>query len=117
MKTARVFYEGKREYAKQKIQSIEQRADTAATSLIVFTNIAYKASLGISIFMMIATVLMAIYALITFITNHAIVGFTTTMLVMTGSFFTVFLIFAIVLKYLSVIVQMIFKKQEYIMAC
>lgn len=113
LKTACIFYDGNKASAKQKGNSFEQRVDTATTSLILFTNIAYKVSLGISLFMMLATVLMAIYAVITFITDRAIAGFTTTMLVMTGSFFAVFLFFAIILKYLSVLVQMVFSKQEY----
>lgn len=108
-----IHYDGSRELALLKKRYKQQRVDTAATSLILFTNVAYKISLGISFFMMLATVIMAIYAVVTFITNHAVVGFTTTMLVITGSFLAVFVIFAIILKYLSVIIQMIFNKQDY----
>ena len=108
-----IEYEGKKELLKYRESNREHRADTATTSLILFTNIAYKVSFGISLFMMFATVFMAIYAIATFVTRRAIEGFTTTMLVMTGSFFAVFVLFAIVIKYLSVLVQMIFKKQEY----
>lgn len=113
LKATCIEYAGKKELLKYKESNREHRADTAATSLILFTNIAYKVSFGISLFMMFATVFMAIYAIATFVTRRAIEGFTTTMLVMTGSFFAVFVLFAIVIKYLSVLVQMIFKKQEY----
>lgn len=113
LKATCIEYVGKKELLKYRESNREHRADTAATSLILFTNIAYNLSLGISIFMMLATVLMAIYVITTFVTNRAIEGFTTTMLVMTGSFFAVFVLFAIVIKYLSVLVQIIFNKQEY----
>ena len=113
LKTACIYYDGSKNSSKRKNGNKDQRADTAITSLILFTNVAYKISIGISVFMMLATVFMAVYAIVTFISGRAIVGFTTTMLVMTGSFFAVFLLFAIVLKYLSVLVQMIFYKQEY----
>lgn len=113
LKSCCIEYDGKKELLKYKESNKNHRTDTAATSLILFTNIAYKVSLGISLFMMFATVFMAVYAVATFITRRAIVGFTTTMLVMTGSFFAVFVLFAIVIKYLSIIVQMLFKKQDY----
>ena len=108
-----VKYEGKKELLRYKTSKQKQKADVAATALILFTDISYKVSLGISIFMMLATVFMAIYAIVVFATFGAIEGFTTTMLVMTGSFFAVFLLFAIVIKYLSVICQMVFNKQSY----
>ena len=41
-------------------------------------------------------------------------GFTTTMLVLTGSFFGVFAILTIIIKYLSLLVNLIFKKQRYL---
>lgn len=108
-----IKYEGKRELLKCRSSNREQRSDLAATSLILFTNISYKVALGISFFMMFMTVFMAIYAIVVFTTYGAVEGFTTTMLVISGSFFAVFLLFAIVIKYLSVISQMIFSKQNY----
>lgn len=108
-----VKYNGKKELLKFKKSSHQQRTDVAATSLILFTNISYKVALGISFFMMFMTVFMAIYSLVVFSTYGTVEGFTTTMLVISGSFFAVFLLFAIVIKYLSVISQMIFSKQSY----
>ena len=108
-----VKYDGKKELLRYKSSNRQQRSDVAATSLILFTDISYKAALGISFFMMFMTVFMAVYAIIVFVAYGAIEGFTTTMLVITGSFFAVFLLFAIVIKYLSVISQMVFSKQGY----
>lgn len=108
-----IKYDGHKDLLKYRSSNREQRTDLAATSLILFTNISYKVALGISFFMMFMTVFMAIYAIVVFTTYGAVEGFTTTMLVITGSFFAVFILFAIVIKYLSVISQMIFSKQNY----
>ena len=113
LKSTCIEYKGEKKLLKYRESNREHRADTAAVSLILFTNIAYKVSLGISIFMMLATVFMAIYTVATFITQNAIEGFTTTMLVITGSFFAVFVLLAVIIKYLSVLVQIVFEKQEY----
>lgn len=113
LKFINIKYEGNKELLKYKQSNQKQRIDLAATSLIMFTDISYKVSLGISIFMMFMTVFMAIYALVIFSTLGAIEGFTTTMLVITGSFFAVFLLLAIIIKYLSVITQMVCNKQDY----
>lgn len=113
LKACCLEYTGKKELTRYKETDRSHRMDTATTSLILFTDIAYKLSLGISLFMMLATIFMGVYAVITFASRQAVEGFTTTMLVMTGSFFAVFLLFAIVIKYLSMIVQLIFNKQDY----
>lgn len=106
-------YTGKRELIRQKETDRTHRADTATTSLILFTDIAYKLSLGISLFMMLATIFVGIYAVITFVSQQAVEGFTTIILVMTGSFCASFMLFAVVIKYLAIIVQLIFNKQDY----
>lgn len=113
LKTCRISYDGDRALLRSRDSNAGHRADTAAASLILFTDVAYKASIGIALFMMLATVFMAVYALVVFISRRAIEGFTTTMLVMTGSFFGVFALMAVIIKYLSVIVEMVFEKQEY----
>ena len=113
LKRCCVPYEGDPALLDSRRMDRGHRADTAATSLILFTDVAYKISIGISIFMMCATVFMAVYALTVFVARRAIEGFITTMLVMTGSFFGVFALLAVIIKYLSVIVEMVFEKQDY----
>ena len=111
LKSICIYYDGQKH---GKIKSDNNyRSETALTSLILFTNVAYRVSVIISIIMMVATILMGIYALATFALGNVVEGFTTTMLVITGSFFAVFVLFAIVIKYLSVIVQLIFNKEDY----
>lgn len=89
------------------------RRDTAFNSLILFTDVAYKFSVFMTAAMMLATLGVAVYTLVVFATGQPVEGFTTTMLVLTGSFFGVFLILAIIIKYLSVLVDLVFKRQKY----
>lgn len=90
------------------------RQETALSTLIIFTDAAYKLSLSFSIIMMFSTIAVAIYTLVYFFLEQSIEGFTTTMLFLTGSFFGVFAILTIVIKYLSTLVDLIFLKQKYL---
>ncbi|KAF5053343.1 Undecaprenyl-phosphate 4-deoxy-4-formamido-L-arabinose transferase [anaerobic digester metagenome] len=94
--------------------SNSQRMETAVNSLVLFTNIAYRISFGISVFMILATLGMVIYTFATYFYGRPVEGFTTTMLVMTGCFFGVFTILTFVLKYLSILVDLVFKRRVHI---
>lgn len=101
----------KRSFTKDQCKN---REETAINTLILFTNIAYKLSTTMAIIMMMATFVGIIYTLIVFLLQKPVAGYTTIMLILTGSFFGVFAILAIVIKYLSIIVDLIFKKQKYL---
>lgn len=95
----------------------EQRLDrkeTAVNTLILFTNVAYKLAITMTLVMMLSTFGIGIYTIFTFALGKPVPGFTTIMLVMTGSFFGVFAIMAIMIKYLTLLVDLIFRKQKYI---
>ena len=55
-----------------------------------------------------------VYTLVVFCTGHPVAGWTTTMFVLTVGFAGVFAVLAIVVKYLSLLVDLIFKKQKYL---
>jgi dolichol-phosphate mannosyltransferase len=88
--------------------------DVALTAFILFSNIAYKIAMTITIFMMLCTLIGVIYVIAIYKFQSPVPGYTTTMLVLTGSFFAVFFLLAIVLKYLTILVSLIFKKKQYI---
>lgn len=92
----------------------DTRLETALDSLMLFTNIGYRASMILTIIMILATIGIGIYTILVFALGHPIPGFTTTMLVLTGSFFGVFAILTIIIKYLSLLVNLVFKKQRYL---
>lgn len=95
-------------------QKKKERQDTALNALILFTDVAYRLCIFFTILLMIATLGSGVYTVVVFLSQQPVAGFTTIMLVMTGSFFGVFAILSMILKYLSVVIDLIFKKQAYI---
>lgn len=95
-------------------QQKKNQLETALNSLILFTDVAYKVSIGFTILMMLATIFIGIYVITVFLLGLPVPGFTPIMLTLTGSFFGVFAILAIIIKYLSILVDLVFKRQKYI---
>ena len=90
------------------------KKDLALNSMILFTDIGYKISVTLS-FMMAAVLLMAgVYTVVIFLSANPVAGWTTTMLVMSFGFFGLFLLLAFVLKYLSLILNLVFTKKQYV---
>ena len=90
------------------------KKDLALNSLILFTDIGYKISLGFSILMSFVLLLVGVYTVAIYISASPVTGWTTTMLVLSGGFFGVFLIFAFVMKYLSLILNLVFTNKQYV---
>lgn len=84
------------------------------SNLILFTDLGYRISRNIAIQMALVVLLIFIYAMVIFFFGHPVEGWTTTMLLMSTSFFGIFAIMAVILKYLSVIVGLVFRKQNYV---
>jgi dolichol-phosphate mannosyltransferase len=63
--------------------------------------------------MMAATLAGGIYVMLIFLLGKPVAGYTTMMLLITASFFGVFAILAVILKYLSILVNLVFSKQKY----
>lgn len=89
------------------------RFSTALDSMVLFTNLAFNISFVLALVMMAATLAGGVYVLFIFLLQKPIEGYTTTMLLITASFFGVFAILAVILKYLSLIVHLVFSKQKY----
>jgi len=101
---------------KEKIINVDDgdiRKNVAIESLMLFTDIAYKSAIFMTFLMMIGIVLVGIYTIFVFSSQQPVAGWTTTMLFLSVGFFGVFAILAVVIKYLSIIVDLIFKKQKY----
>lgn len=86
----------------------------AANSLILFTDIAYKTSVTLSCAMSAVLLLSGIYTIAVYFSKEPIAGWTTTMLVMSFGFFGLFVLMAFVLKYLSVILNLVFTHKQYV---
>ena len=89
------------------------RSELAMNSLILFTDIGYRFSISMTILMMIISLLMAVYSLVTYLLSHPVAGWTTTILFLAIAFFGLFGVLTTVVKYLQLIIMMIFKRKQY----
>ncbi|MDL2325301.1 glycosyltransferase, partial [Ruminococcaceae bacterium OttesenSCG-928-A16] len=93
----------------------ELRFSRAVDSLALYTGVGYRIALAVSGVMLLLMVASLVYIVVFYLAGgQPIQGWTTTMLLLTGGFFGVFLLLAFVLKYLSLLVDLIFKKQRYL---
>lgn len=90
------------------------RFSLAADSLTLYTDAGFKFSAGITLIMMALALAELVYTLVIFATGHPVEGWTTMMFVLTLGFAGVFAVLAIIVKYLSLLVDLIFKKQKYL---
>lgn len=89
------------------------RHSLAIEALILFTNVGYSASVGMTALMMLTAIFMAAYSFIIYVTRTPIEGWTTTVLFMSFAFFGLFGILTIIIKYLQIIVGLVFRRQKY----
>ncbi len=91
------------------------RLSLAVNSLALYSNFAYKFSFGVAVAMLLGMFSVLVYIFIVFFGQITPVeGWTTTMLAITSGFFGVFVILTIILKYLSLLVDIIVKQQKYL---
>lgn len=88
--------------------------ELAIDSLVLYTDFGYKFSFGLTLFMFILAVLELIYTLAVWTTGSPILGWTTTMLVLTVGLAGLFAILALVMKYLTLLLKLNFRKQNYV---
>jgi dolichol-phosphate mannosyltransferase len=63
---------------------------------------------------MLATLISIAYVVTVYLLGNPVHGYTTMMMLISGSFFAMFTIMAIIIKYLSLILRLIFNKQKYL---
>lgn len=115
LKIYNIVYDNKNYNFKMNKKIKNNRREIASNSLILFTDLGYKISIGMTLLMMLIAIATSVYVIITFLGNkRPIEGWTTIMLFLSGGFFGVFAIMAVIIKYLSLIVNLVFKKQQYI---
>lgn len=110
LKMETIMFEGRAGKTKEYM-----RGTYALDSLALYTDVGYKASLGISGVMLLLMLASLVYTLVVYLGGkNPVPGWTTTMLLLTGGFFGIFLILSIVLKYLTLLTELVFKKQKYL---
>lgn len=92
----------------------EARLEKAADSLALYTDAGYKISFGISCLMVVLTLIALVYTVAVWIVGEPVTGWTTTMLVLSGGLAGIFIMLTIAIKYLSLLVELVFRKQTYL---
>lgn len=101
-------------HSKKDKEFTHERRNLAIDSLILFTDVGYKFSLAMSLFMIFAVVFIGIYTVIIYISGNPVEGWTPIMIFLAIGFFGIFVVLTVCLKYLSLVLNLIFKKQRYI---
>lgn len=91
----------------------DYRVDVAVEAMVLFTKTGYRISLGLAGFMMAVALFMVVYSIVCFASGITVAGWTTTILFLAFALFGLFGILAIVIKYLQIIVNLVFKKKSY----
>lgn len=98
---------------KQDRQEKKYRSGLAVDSLLLFTEVGYRFSMTMTAVMMVISAFMVIYSIIVFATSNPVVGWTTTILFLSVAFLGLFGILTIIIKYLQLLVSLIFKRKHY----
>jgi len=93
-----------------------EKSQLAINALIIFTDLSSKISIIMAFLMLIFSIGVGIYTAITFFTYRNVVeGWTTTMLFLSFAFTGLFSLIALLIKYLSMLLNFHFKKQSYVL--
>lgn len=115
LKLYNIVYNNKRHDFKINKIIKNNRREVASNSLILFTDLWYKISIGMTVLMMVVTIVTSIYVITTFLGDkRPVEGWTTIMLFLSSVSFGLFATTAVIIKYLSLIVNLVFKKYQYI---
>ena len=89
------------------------RKKLAIDSLILFTSMGYSFAKMMTIFMMLVSAFMIVYSIVVYATSSPTAGWTTTILFLSFVFFGLFGILTIIIKYLQLLVELVFKRKQY----
>ena len=81
--------------------------------LILFTNIGYSFAKAMTALMMFISIAMIGYSIVIYATSSPVAGWTTTILFLSVAFFGLFGILTIIIKYLQLLIDLVFKRKHY----
>lgn len=103
------------EGSNQNLDKKEKRYRTglAVDSLILFTKMGYSFSKAMTALMMVMSLFMVAYSIVIYATSNPVAGWTTTILFLSVAFFGLFGILTVIIKYLQLLVDLVFKRKHY----
>lgn len=114
LKTANIRYQPNGTQA-----GVEDRAERkyrtrlAVNSMILFTELGYQFSVTMTVLMMLVAVAVAAYSAVVYLFSTPVAGWTTTIFFMAFAFFGLFGILTIIIKYLQILVDLVFRRKKY----
>ena len=114
LKTANIRYRATGVHGTKKDESERRyRTDLAINSMILFTGLGYQFSVTMTILMMLVAVAVAVYSAVVYLFSTPVAGWTTTIFFMSFAFFGLFGILTIIIKYLQILVDLVFRRRKY----
>ena len=114
LKTDNLVYEiTKHVRNKEDKREKKYRTRLATDSLILFTEVGYKFAKAMTGLMMLMSLFMIAYSLVVYVTAHPVEGWTTTIMFLSVAFFGIFGILTVIIKYLQILVDLVFKRKQY----
>lgn len=89
------------------------RKTLAIDSLLLFTKVGYHFSVTMTVMMMIMAIFMVVYSVVTYLLNDPVEGWTTTILFLSFAFFGLFAVLSVVIKYLQLLLDLVFRRRRY----
>ena len=86
----------------------------AIDSFILFTDLAFRISITLAVIMFLVTIAMGVYAIVLNFFMTPVAGWTTTIVFLSLGFAGLFVILSMVIKYLQTLVNLVFKKKDYL---
>ena len=89
------------------------RVRLAVDALLLFTDAGYRLSMTMTVTMMVLAIVMALYSVVIYVSAIPVEGWTTTILFLSVAFFGLFGVLTAIIKYLQLIMTMVFKRKQY----
>lgn len=86
----------------------------AIESLLLYTDVPFRATILLAIFMLVVSMAVGLYAVIYRMLRNPVEGWTTTIFFMSFGFSGLFIILAMIIRYMQTLVRLNFRKKDYL---
>ena len=99
---------------KVKLRGVSNRLDLATNSLVLFTDVAFLVSVWFAIIMIVLTIVMAAYAIVSLISNKMVPDWAIVILFAGFALSGLFVLLSLIIRYLTTLVRLNFLKRDYV---
>lgn len=86
----------------------------AIESLLLYTDVPFRATIILALFMLVVSMAVGLYAVIYRLLSNPVEGWTTTIFFMSFGFSGLFIILAMIIRYMQTLVRLNFRKKDYL---